>query len=382
VKQSPTALSFLAGALKDLADNGLLRDRNPPATQASSSFCSNDYLALADRPCPTAMRGSGSARLVIGERKEHREAEAAIARFLGREEALVFTSGYAANVGLLSALAVRGDLIVSDARNHASIIDGIRLSRADVVVTPHLDVNAVERALAAPPSRSRRRFVVTESYFSMDADAPDLGALRKVCDRAGAVLVVDEAHALGVLGPSGRGLCAAAGVEADAITGTFGKAFGAGGAFVAGCPELVSWLWNRARSFVFSTGLSPAVAAAAAEGVRIAENEHDRRQRVLDNSERFRAGLAQLGLRALGFGHIVPWVVGEPAEAVQLAAELCASGVFVRAIRPPTVPAGTSRLRFTFTAAHRVEDVDHALAAVADVLRRSAAGKRTHRTAP
>jgi 8-amino-7-oxononanoate synthase len=381
VKRSPAALSFLAGALKDLADNGLLRDRTPPATRASTSFCSNDYLGLADRPCPMAMRGSGSARLVIGERKEHREAEAAIAWFLGREDALVFTSGYAANVGLLSALAARGDLIVSDALNHASIIDGIRLSRADVVVTPHLDVNAVERALAAPRSGSRHRFVVTESYFSMDADAPDLGALREVCDRAGAVLVVDEAHALGILGPSGRGLCSAAGVEADAIVGTFGKAFGAGGAFVAGCPELVSWLWNRARSFVFSTGLSPAVAAAAAEGVRIAENDHDRRQRVLDNSERFRAGLAQLGLRALGFGHIVPWVVGEPAEAVQLAAQLCARGVLVRAIRPPTVPEGTSRLRFTFTAAHRVEDVDHALATIAEVLRRNAARKRTHRTA-
>jgi 8-amino-7-oxononanoate synthase len=292
----------------------------------------------------------------------HRALEEAAAELVGLDAALVFTSGYAANLGLLSALAGPGDLIVSDALNHASLIDGARLSRAQVVVVPHLDANAVERALQAP--RRGRSFVVTESYFSMDADSPDLRTLRRVCDTNGAALLVDEAHSLGVLGPEGRGLCVEAGIVPDALIGTFGKAFGAGGAFVAGCPSLIAWLWNKARSFVFSTGLSPVVAAAALEGLRVARRDPGRRARVLDTAREVRGGLEALGVKVAGHDHILPWIVGEPGRAVALASTLRAAGLDLCAIRPPSVPVGTSRIRLTVTAAHEPADVTALLDAV------------------
>ncbi len=288
--------------------------------------------------------------MVAGERVDHVDLERCAAELVRLPEALVFTSGYAANVGLLSALAGSNDLIVSDALNHASLVDGARLSRARIVVTPHLDTGAVAKALAE--KRSGRAFVVTESYFSMDADSPDLVALRGLCDVYGAGLIVDEAHALGVLGPDGRGLCAATGVQPDALSGTFGKAFGAAGAFVAGCPSLVTWLWNRARSFVFSTGLSPAIAAAASAGIQVAAQEADRRERALALARQLRDGLAAIGVRPLGFGHVIPWVIGDAAAAMHASEALRVAGIDVRAIRSPSVPAGTARLRFATTAAH------------------------------
>jgi 8-amino-7-oxononanoate synthase len=236
-----------------------------------------------------------------------------------------------------------------------------------VLITEHLDVGAVEAALSK--TKYDRAFVVTESYFSMDADSPDLVALRRICDAHGAALIVDDAHAVGVLGPDGRGLCAAAGIRPDVLVGTFGKAFGAAGAFAAGCPSLVTWLWNRSRSFVFSTGLSPAVAAAATAGIRVAREEPKRRERALAAARQLREGLAQLGVRPLGFGHIVPWVIGDPAAAVRGSDALRDDGVDVRAIRPPSVPNGTARLRFATTADHRGADIERATAAVARVLR-------------
>jgi len=365
---TPPGLAFLDEALERARANDLLRERSVPPTATGLSFCSNDYLALAAEPAPASPRGSGASRLVGGDRAIHAELEAAAASLVGLPAALAFTSGYAANVGVVSALAGPGDLVVSDGLNHASIIDGARLSKARVVIVPHLDLAAAENALRG--RREARAFVVTESYFSMDADSPDLVALRRVCDAHGAALVVDEAHALGVLGPEGRGLCAEAGVAPDVLVGTFGKAFGAGGAFVAGCPALVAWLWNRARSFVFSTGLSPATAHAALAGMRQAEAEPERRRRVLSAAGQLRAGLAALGLRVLGHGPIVPWLIGEPGAAVRVAATLRELGLDVRAIRPPSVAPGTSRLRLTVTAAHRSADVEHALAVIGDVVRR------------
>ena len=367
--ETPPGLAYLDAALADADAHDLLRHRPRPIRGDERSFCSNDYLALATRPAPQRHSGAGASRLIAGERSEHVDLETEIARFVRLPEALAFTSGYAANVGLIAALATAGDLIVSDALNHASLIDGARLSRATIDVTPHLDISAVAAALARRPSG--RAFVVTESYFSMDADAPDLRALRGLCDASGAALIVDEAHALGVLGPEGRGLCAAAGVQPDALIGTFGKAFGAAGAFVAGCPALIAWLWNRARPFVFSTGLSPAVAAAAHAGVRTASTEPWRRERVHSNAARLRAGLEAAGVPALGFGHVVPWVVGEPAAALHAAAELSADGIPVLAIRPPAVPRGTARLRFTVSAAHAAADIDDALAAVKRLVARA-----------
>jgi 8-amino-7-oxononanoate synthase len=368
VKHStPSALRFLDEAILDLDRRNLLRRRPTPATEGQLSFCSNDYLALASRAAPAHASGSGASRLIAGERQDHVALEEAVCELVNLPNALVFSSGYAANIGVLGALAGADDLIISDALNHASIVDGSRLSRARTVVVPHLDLDAIERALRAP--RTGRALVVTESYFSMDADGPDLGALRRVCDEHGAALVVDEAHALGVLGPDGRGLCREAGIVPDALVGTFGKSFGAGGAFVAGCPALVTWLWNRARSFVFSTGLSPAVAAAAKRGIEIARAEPDRRERVLAAATQLRRGMKSLGVEPRGFGPIVPWVVGDPAKAVSAAQALRAAGVDVAAIRPPSVPAGTARLRFTVTAAHQEADVARALDVFAEVLR-------------
>ncbi|MDP9152073.1 MAG: 8-amino-7-oxononanoate synthase [Myxococcota bacterium] len=362
MKHTPPGLRFLDAEIEQDKARGLFRHRAIPGDDGALSYCSNDYLALARRPCPSAASGSGASRLVSGERVVHARLEQAAAALVEKPAALSFTSGYAANVGLLSSLAGAGDLIVSDALNHASLIDGARLSRARVVIVGHLDVNGVALALREHPFR--RAFVVTESYFSMDADSPDLPALRRICDELGAALLVDEAHALGVLGEEGRGLCVAHGVSADAVMGTFGKAFGAGGAFVAGCPSLAAWLWNRARSFVFSTGLSPAIAAASLEGMERAAAEPWRRLRVREAANELRAGLRAMGIAPGGYGHVIPWVFGAVEDAVRAAESLRAAGIDVRAIRPPSVPEGTSRLRFTVNAAHSANDIDVALAAI------------------
>ncbi len=357
----PPALSFLSASLRKLEEANLLRTPLP-LPHSGRSFCSNDYLGLASRSAPDAPLGAGASRLVAGDTAEHRQLEVALAEWLGVAKTLVFTSGYAANVGMLAALATGDDTVVSDALNHASLIDGARLSRAEIVVYPHLDVGAVRAALAA--RRTRRCWVVTESYFSMDADSPDLRALRLACDEAGAGLIVDEAHAVGVLGPEGRGVCAKEGVIPDVLIGTLGKAFGAAGAFVAGCEELIAWLWNRARSFVFSTGLSPVVARGALEGLRASLANPGLREEALARASELRSGLARRGLSPLGYGLIVPWVLGEAAAALHLANELRRQGIFVQAIRPPTVPSGTARLRMTACAHHSSADIENVLAAV------------------
>ncbi|HSO38737.1 MAG TPA: 8-amino-7-oxononanoate synthase [Labilithrix sp.] len=359
-------LGHLADQLAQLEQDGLRRRSAAPLAPDTLSFCSNDYLGLASRPAPPAPSGSGASRLIAGERDEHRQLEQALARWLGTEDALLFTSGYAANVGTLAALAGPGDLIVSDALNHASLIDGARLSRARVVVVPHGDVSAVREALAVRPEP--RAWVAVESYYSMDADSPDLTALRAACDEHGAGLLVDEAHALGVLGPRGRGLCAAAGITPDVLVGTLGKAFGGQGAFAAGRALLRDWLWNRARSFVFSTGLAPVSAAAAQRSLADILERPELADHVAAMAARLRSGLARAGAGAgalLGFGHVVPLLVGSPTRALQLAERMRGRGVAVHAVRPPTVPPGTSRIRLTVTARHVAADIDRVVEAYA-----------------
>ncbi len=363
--ETTPALRFLEESLVEVRRQGLLRERPPPSDDDGVSFSSNDYLGLARRTVGGWRAGSGASRLLGGDRPVHRDLERASAELVGQDDALVFSSGYAANVGTIAALAGPGDLVVSDALNHASIIDGARLSRARVAVVPHLDVDAVERALAG--RREGRAFVVTESYFSMDADTPDLRALRTLCDGAEAALIVDEAHALGVLGPGGRGICAERGIRPDVLIGTYGKAFGAAGAFVAGCEALTLWLWNRARSFVFSTGVGPAVAAAALDNLRRAAAEPERRDRVLWAATTLRAGMERLGLRVAGYGPILPWILGDAQQAWETASDLQGRGLNVRAVRPPTVPPGTARIRLTVTAEHASADLERAL----NVLRES-----------
>jgi 8-amino-7-oxononanoate synthase len=364
-------LGYLAEELAELDRAGLLRIRPEPVDGSAGAtavhLCSNDYLgyrssgrlirysraAAAEHP-----PGSGASRLVVGEHRAHRALEQALAKWLGFEETLVFTTGYTANLGLISALAREGDLIISDAWNHASIIDGCRLSRAKVVIVRHGAVEEVRAALRA--SSARRRWVITEGYFSMEGDTPDLPALRAICDEEDAALLVDDAHAIGALGEGGRGL--AAEVRPDALIGTLGKALGAQGAFVAGSKELCRWLWNRARPFVFSTGLSPLLAAIGAGAVAEARSDDAGRLRLAEVTERLRLGLQAAGLPVVrSHGPIIPIILGAESRALAWSRRLAELGLRIQAIRPPTVPPGTSRLRIATRADLSDDEVDQAV---------------------
>lgn len=329
------------------------------------NFSSNDYLGLAAHPelvkaAHIALDahgvGAGASRLVVGDTTAHQSLERALALFEGTEAALLFNSGYAANVGALTALFGPGDVLFSDALNHASLIDGCRLSRARVVVYPHGDVEALESLLRENPGR--RRAVVTDAVFSMDGDRAPLKALREVCTRHAAALFVDEAHATGVLGATGRGLCELEGVTPDVHVGTLSKALGSFGGFVCGSKALRELLLNRARTLIFSTALPAAVCAAAERALELVR-EGSARQK-LD------ALRAQLGAKSSA---IVPVMLGSAENALRVSAELREAGFLVKAIRPPTVPEGTSRLRIAVTAAHTTDDVTQLLA----VLERSGA---------
>jgi 8-amino-7-oxononanoate synthase len=364
----PSPLRHLEAELTALEERGLLRD--PAAAggmgEGLLNLCSNDYLGYASEPWPASslVGGAGASRLVSGNHPAHEQAEQAITSWLGTEAALLFSSGYAANLGTIAALAGPSDAIVSDARNHASIIDGCRLSGAAIRVVPHLDLDAVRSALTEA-RLARRRWVVTESYFSMDGDSPDLVALRSLCDEQDAALVVDEAHAVGVFGPRGAGLCAEARIAPDVLIGTAGKALGLQGAFVAGSGVLRTWLWNRARPFVFSTGVSPVLAAALGSRVQRAAADESSRARLRGVESQLREGLAALGVARArqGRGPVIPWVLGSPATAVDASRRLRERGVLVQAIRPPTVAEGTSRLRISAHARLKADEIEHALAA-------------------
>ncbi|HMY20720.1 MAG TPA: aminotransferase class I/II-fold pyridoxal phosphate-dependent enzyme, partial [Polyangium sp.] len=272
-----------------------------------------------------------------------------------------------ANVGTLSALAKPGDVIISDALNHASIIDGCKLSGATIVVTPHLRIDAVAQALEHA-RHARRRWVVTESYFSMDGDVPDLKKLRSLCDANDAALIVDEAHAIGTLGPAGRGIAASVNVKPDVLVGTLGKSIGLQGAFVAGSKTLRTWLWNRARSFVFSTGISPTLAHAVSERVLRIARDDSARERLEQIASRLRSELASIVGPALvpSIGPILPVIVGAPDAAVRMSNRLRDQAILVQAIRPPTVPTGTSRLRITAHARLTDHDIEFFLAGIRD----------------
>ncbi len=347
------------------------------------SFCSNDYLGLACHPglieaasVTASLTGFGaaSARLVSGDLPEHRSLEQAAASFVGLPSALAFPTGYQTNLGVLATLANGSDLIVSDAANHASIIDGCRLSRASVRVYPHLDVTAARSALTERASTYRRRILVTESLFSMDGDVAPLADLAELARATDSILVVDEAHAVGALGPSGRGMCAAAGVTPDALIGTFGKAFGCFGAFAAGAPELTAILQNRARTFMFTTAPPPALAAAATAAIGIVLGpEGDRRRATLRRHIRWLEERLSTRTRAPVRLHptpIIPVVLGDDSRALAASRALLERGIFLQPIRPPTVPEGTARLRVTLSADHTPEEV----AALGDALAELLAG--------
>lgn len=355
---------WLKAQLAELQEAGLLREpadselhlTGVPGGGEWLDACSNDYLGLGAHPVSretmdsvlTSRGGAGASRLVQGTFAEHLELERELADWLGHEAALLTASAFTANAGLLPALAGVDSLIISDELNHASIVDGCRLAKAKVVVTPHLDVGAVERALSEHRGTAPA-WVVTEGLFSMDGDYPDLIGLRAACDRHGAGLVVDEAHSIGVSGPGGAGLAAEQGVEADVVVAGLGKSVGAHGGVIAGSPALRTWLWNRARSFVFSTAPSPALCRLVLEQVRVARRADAQRTRLAALSEQLRAELARLGLEVpeRSRGPIVPVVLGSNERAMAAMMALRARGILVQAIRPPTVPKGAARLRLT-----------------------------------
>jgi 8-amino-7-oxononanoate synthase len=383
---------------------GLLRERERaqllrfPRTLASSQgpevvvdgrsvvcLCSNNYLGLASHPSIAAAAaragselgfGACASRHITGTMELHTRAESRLARFLGMPSALLFSSGYLANIAALQALAGPDTLVFSDALNHASIIDGCRLSRAEVHVYAHSDVAELEQLLLQHRASRSAALVVTEGLFSMDGDVAPLRELRALCDRFECGLVVDDAHAVGVFGPGGRGLCARDGVVPELLIGTLGKAFGSSGAFLAGDREIVQLVENRGRAYVFSTAPSPTLAAAAIQAIDLVEGADDARSRLLQHAHRLRRELGALGFDVPdGDSPIIPVHVGGPAETMRLSALLLELGVFVHGVRPPTVPPGTSRLRVSPMATHEPAHIDTAVSAFRS-LRASADGRR------
>ncbi len=342
------------------------------------NFGSNDYLALAADPrladaAAEAARdegwGAGASPLVTGRSQSHQRLEERLAQFEGTEAALLFATGFAANAGTIAALAGPGDVVFSDRNNHASIWEGCRLSRADVRAYRHADCDHLERLLRKSAGH-RRRLIATDSLFSMDGDLAPLDDLCRLAERHDAILVIDEAHATGVFGFTGRGAAEQLQVESrvHVRVGTLSKALGSVGGFVVGGRSLVDWLVNRARPYVFSTAPPAPAAAAAVAALDVVRTQPERRHTLLDRALALRSRLKEQGWNVGPTqSQIIPVVVGEPGRAIEMAAALRERGLFVPAIRPPTVPEGESRLRISLTHAHTPEMIDRLVGALGQV---------------
>jgi glycine C-acetyltransferase/8-amino-7-oxononanoate synthase len=369
-----------SSALKEIREAGLLRrmrkieSAQGPRVQLDGSevllLCSNDYLGLANHPTVAAAAidaierwgtGAGASRLVSGNMEPHERLERRLAAFHGTGAALLFGSGYLANTGIVAALARRGQVVFSDELNHASIIDGCRLAGAETFVYRHRDLDHLASGLREHGERSA--LIVTDGLFSMDGDVAPLAQLRDLATRSGARLMVDDAHAVGALGPGGRGTVAEAGLEGqvDVVVGTLGKALGSYGAYACTTPEVRELLVNTARPLIFSTGLAPSCAAAAEAALGVIESRPELVGQLRRNAATLRAALRSEGL-PIGdtASQIVPVLVGDPDRAVAACRRALDAGVFAQAIRPPTVPDGTSRLRLTVMAGHREEELRRA----------------------
>lgn len=343
------------------------------------NFSSNDYLGLANHPRLRAAAhasidafgvGAGASPLVSGHMVAHQEAEARFARFCGAASALLFASGYAANLGVLAAFCGRRAEVFGDRLDHACLNDGAILSRAAFTRYAHLDLDMLAARLAA--SRAQVRLVATDTVFSMDGDVAPVPELLALCERHDAWLLLDDAHGVGVLGKTGRGSLEHFGVSSPRIIymATLGKALGGYGAFVAGEPEVTEWLVQRARTYVYSTALPPLAAAAATAAMELLEEDCSLVERLRAHIARLRRGCESAGLRLMpSQTAIQPMVMGDAQRALDASAALLERGFFVPAIRPPTVPDGTSRLRISLSAAHSSEDIDGLLAALADTAR-------------
>ena len=374
-------------SLEALEAAGLLRRRRVVGTAAGNrlehvggrevvNFCSNDDLGLAREPrlaeaFARAARelgtGSGASHLVSGHHPAHQALEEVLADYTGRERALLFSTGYMANLGLACALVGRGDTVLEDRLNHASLLDAGLLSGARFSRFPHADATALSRRL---DRAGGRRLVLTDGVFSMDGDLAPLPSMAAACARHGALLAVDDAHGLGVLGPTGGGTVEHFGLgpaQVPLLVGTLGKAFGCFGAFVAGERDTIELLMQRARTYIYTTALPPAVAVATRAAVEMARAEPWRRERVRALVQRFRTGAAAAGLPlAESDTPIQPVLLGEPGAAVAASEALLERGFLVAAIRPPTVPRGSSRLRVTLSAVHEEAEVDRLVEAIAE----------------
>lgn len=347
-------------------------------------LCSNNYLGLANHPKikEAAIKaiekygfGSSASRLVSGNMEPHKELEQRLARFKNTEAALVFNSGYHANIGIISALVGRGDVIFSDKLNHASIVDGCLLSKAELKRYPHKDMNALENLLKkySELQTPNSKLIITDGVFSMDGDIAPLKELSELADKYNCMLMVDDAHATGVLGVHGKGTLEHFGIDNSNIIqmGTLGKGLGCFGAYAAGSKKLIDYLINKARSFIYTTSLPPSVCAASIAAIDIIENEPQLRQNLWERVKFFRSGLENAGLDIMNSEtQIIPILIGEADKVVQVSKDLLAKGVFVQAIRPPTVSEGTSRLRVTLMANHSWDDLKYAMKTIRDVVMR------------
>ncbi len=370
----------LRAALDDLEQRSLKRSRRVMPRDGLLNFCSNDYLGLSTHPeVVRAFQdaagkygvGSGASHLVTGHGPEHEALEHELAVFTGREKALVYSTGYMANMGVIGALADQTATIVADKFNHASLIDGGRLTRAHSLRYRHGDAGHARELLAALDPSIDTRLLVTDGVFSMDGDLAPLPELAQAARESGAWLIVDDAHGLGVVGATGRGVCEHFGLGADdvpVLVGTFGKSFGTFGAFVAGDADLIEFLIQKSRSYIYTTALPPAVAAATRAALAVSQRESWRREKVRELAERFRRGLPDVFPVFRPGTVIVPVIVGEAKRALAISRALEEAGLLVAAIRPPTVPAGTARLRVTFSASHEEREVDALVGAFREAL--------------
>ena len=386
--ERPDPLDEIRSGLAELDAAGLRRHRRivttpcQPDTRLADrdgpvlAFCSNDYLGLAAEPALSqalqagAARwgsGSGASHLVSGHYAAHEALEARLAAFLGMQDALYFSTGYMANIGVMPALVGRGDAIFADKINHASLVDGALLSRAELIRYPHCDLAALAASLTA--STAPRKLIVTDGVFSMDGDIAPLPDLLALAEAHRAWLLVDDAHGFGVLGPGGRGCLAHFGLASPRLIymGTLGKAAGAAGAFVAGQREVIDWLINRSRSYIFTTGAPPALAETLLTAVDLIEHSDTRRTHLGALIARLKTGLQLKRWQLLPSDTpIQPLVIGDNHETLAVSRALDAEGLWVPAIRPPTVPKGAARLRITLSAAHSLAQVDR----LADALNR------------
>lgn len=374
--------NFFQESLGTLENEGLRRHLRPQGGPQSKeltvegrkvlNFCSNNYLGLTDDPrlkeaaienIKEEGLGSGASRLVCGNMPAHARLEQAIARFEGTQDCLLFNSGYMANVGIISSVFGRDDIIFSDRLNHASILDGIVLSQARFKRYPHKDTEALEKMLRSAAG-FKKRGIITDSVFSMDGDVAPLEEIVRLAQAYGCILMIDEAHALGVMGKGGRGLSEYFGVEdqVDIRMGTLSKAAGSFGAYCCGSKALISFLVNRARSFIYTTGMPPSVAAASMKAIEIMGQDSSLRERLWQNTRYLREEIVRLGFDTMDSQTpIIPILLGRCDLAVEFSRRLFEQSIWVSAIRPPTVPPKTARLRLTVMATHTREDLDYAL---------------------